>query len=541
MLSGFINLDLLSVGVAVASIGILGFAVFFSNQRSATNRSFLLFACITIIWGVSNYLDYQFTAPDVILWALRIDICISVVHAFLFFQLAYVFPKESITFPKFYKLLLIPLVILVAALTLTPFVFSGINHVAPAGQVTNPDRGPGIVVFALAAILLVGAGIVLFFKKMFSAKGLEKAQYRFVVIGTMLTFSLILVFDLILPVFFNQLRFVPLGAIFLFPFIVFMTYAIFKHHLLSVKVISTEILTFVLTVVTFSEIIFSQSFAETLFRSGEFVLVLIFGILLIRSVLREVEQREKLEKLDKELQEKNQQLDELSHFKSELLSLASHQIRSPLAAIKGFASLIMDGSYGPVPEKINAAVRTMSKSAEELIGLINTLLDVRKIEEGKMEYQFAKTDLVKMVADVVELLKPLAETKKLEFTFIPSDHEVWVNADAEKLKQVIQNLVDNAIKYTPSGFVRVMLNITAATATVTVADSGVGIPDTLIPHLFEEFVRDERIKKQILGTGLGLYIARKIAEAHGGKMWAESAGEGKGSALHVTIPLMVQS
>jgi two-component system, OmpR family, sensor histidine kinase MtrB len=327
------------------------------------------------------------------------------------------------------------------------------------------------------------------------------------------------------------------------PFVALTFYAVSRYHLLDTKVISTEILSFVLAIATLLQIIISQSLAELLLRSGVFVLTLIFAVLLIQSVRREVEQREQLEVLNIKLDDANKQLEELSHFKSELLSLASHQIRSPLAAIKGFGTLIVGGSYGPVPDKIKETVVKMSDSANNLINLINTLLDMRKVEEGKMDYQMARTDLKKLANDVVELLKGLAETKKLEFTFTAPDKEILVNADAEKLKQVIQNLTDNAIKYTPNGFVHVELKEEpsavpgqAPNAIITVSDSGVGFSPELAPHLFEEFIRDARVKKQILGTGLGLYIARKIAEAHGGTIWAESAGEGKGSSFHMKVP-----
>ena len=519
--------------------------VFLSDRKSVTNRMFLFFACITIIWGAVNYLDYQISSPFWVLWLLRLEIFLAVWHAFSFFQLFYVFPKTEISFPRWYKFGLLPIVAVTSLINLSPLVFPSIAQLSEAGTVSKTVVGPGIYLFITVVVGLILASIFLMIRKNVQAKDFERVQFKFLLIGAIITFALLITFNLILPALFLNVSFIPLGAVFIFPFIAFTAYAIFKHHLLSVKVISTEILAFALVVVTFSEIVISQTLAETLFRVGEFILVSIIGTFLIKSVLKEVEQREELERLNKQIEATNVQLEDLSRFKSQLLSLASHQIKSPLAAIKGFVSLIADGSYGEVPATAKEALKKVQGSADDLIGLINTLLDVRKVEEGKMEYKFERVDLTEMIAKMVDLLQPLASTKQLSLTF-ESDHKpVWVSADPEKLKQVIQNLTDNAIKYTPSGFVKVSLKETASSAgasgavgtvTVSVSDSGLGVAADLIPHLFEEFVRDERVKKEIRGTGLGLYIARKITEAHGGKIWAESPGEGKGSTFNMSLP-----
>ena len=397
--------------------------------------------------------------------------------------------------------------------------------------------GPGIYLFVAVVIGLIIASIYLMIKKYISAKEDERIQFKFLIIGAAITLLLLLTFNLVLPAIFLDVYFIPFGAIFIFPFIALTSYAIFKHHLLNVKVIATEILAFTLAVVTFSEIIFSQGLFQILFRSGEFVLVLIFGILLIQSVIHEVEQRQEMELLNKKIAADNEQLAELGRFKSELLSLASHQIRSPLAAMKGFIALVIGGSYGEINDKVKEALGKVQKSADELIGLINTLLDVRKVEEGKMEYSFEKVDLVELIAGTVESIMPLAQAKNLTLTSALPPAPLMVNIDREKFKQVIQNLIDNAIKYTPNGFVKVTLTTEGGKALIAVSDSGYGIPAALLPFLFEEFIRDERIKKEIRGTGLGLYIARKIAEAHGGTLVAESAGEGKGSTFKATIPV----
>lgn len=552
-MSSLTNLDLLSVGIAVAGIGILGFAVFFSDRRSITNQAFFLFAMLTIIWGISNYFNNQTRSPVTSLWVLRLHLLISTLHALSFFRLAYVFPNATGAFPKLYKLGLLPLALVTAVLTLTPLVFSGISQLPGPGQVANPDRGPGIAVFGFTAVVLVFGGLFLLIKKTIRTQGLEKIQLRYVLAGTVITFALIITFNLVLPIAFNQLRFIPLGAVFVFPFIAFTAYAIFKHHLLNVKVIATEILTFVLAVTVLFEAIFADTVAKRVVDSGIFALVLAFGILLIRSVLKEVKQREELAALNVELEAKRAQLEELSGFKSQILSLASHQIKSPLAQIKGFISILVDGAYGQLSEKVKETLGKMKGSADELINLINTLLDLRKVDEGKMDYQFARTDVVKIAQSVFEGLKPLAAEKKLNFTFTTPLTQAWVSADELKLKQVFQNISDNSIKYTPAGFVKLQLatgdKMTTSDSPLatsgrklgpddivfSVSDSGLGISKDLLPHLFEEYIRDDRVKKQIRGTGLGLYVARKIVEAHGGELWAESDGEGKGSRFYVKL------
>lgn len=539
---GINNLDLLSVGVAVAGIVILGFIVFFNNRKNLTNKTFLTFTIVGVFWSVFNFLFYEPNTPEMIILLLRIHMFFVVWYCFFLYQLLRIFSETEFKFSPPYKYFLIPIAVITSILALTPFVLSKVTSVAADGRVSTVANGPAIYWFGAVILYLIIGGIISLIRKIVRATGLHRRQYVFILIGISITFSLHIVFNFILPAFFNEARFVPFGAVFLFPFIAFTAYAILKHHLLNIKVIATEILAFALAVVSLFEVLLSGGVAVLIFRSGVFLLVLSFGILLIRSVFREVEQRERLQKLTEELEAANAKLEELSRFKTQLLSLASHQVKSPLAAIKGFASILIDGLYGPVAEKIKETLRKIISSADDLIALINTFLDLRKVEEGKMEYEFAPTQIKNLVLEVFENLKPLAAEKKLKFT-LGVQSEAIVNADAQKLKQVIQNLIDNAIKYTPTGsagspqgsFVMVELKDVGNEVVFSVSDSGLGIPADLLPYLFEEFIRDERVKKEIRGTGLGLFIARSIIEAHGGKLWAESAGEGKGSKFCVAL------
>ena len=436
-------------------------------------------------------------------------------------------------------------------LNISPYAFRGVD--IKEGS-PNPIPGFGLVPFAvLSTLFSVLAVYVLIRKLIRGPSSIEKQQFRFVLIGILGMLGLIIV-TVFLPVtLFRINTFVSFIPLYTLIFLGMTAYAIIKHHLFNIKIIVTEALTVIIWIILFSKAVVSESAIGRIVDIMILVMTIAFGILLIKSVRREVEQREELARLNVKLEAANTELESLSRFKTQLLSLASHQVKSPLAAIKGFVTLVMDGTYGPVSEKIKEVMQKVKRSSDTLINLVNSLLDLRKVEEGKMEYQFAKVGLREMVNSVVENIRPLAQEKKLEFTFTSPKAEIFVNADGPKLQQVIQNLVDNAIKYTPAGFVRVemkedssaghstlrvsdsMSSPQEGAVIVSVKDSGLGVSKKLLPHLFEEFVRDEKVKQEIRGTGLGLYIAKKIVEAHGGELWAESEGEGKGSRFYVKL------
>ena len=277
-------LDLLLVGIAVAGIGLLGFIVYFNNTKSITNKSFLALSLLTIFWGISNYFEYKFTSTNLTLLALRLHIFISMLHAILFFQVSYVFPLDKKIFPNWYKFILLPISGFTALLTLTPFVFYRIVELAPLGQVTNPERGPGIVLFAIIAFGLLLAGILVLIIKILRSSGLERKQTLSFSTGMLLMACLIIIFNVILPIIFNNLTYIPFAALFVLPFIALTSYAILKHKLFNVKVMATGILVFILAIITFVEIIFAKNnLVSLIYRSSELLLILFFGVFLIKS------------------------------------------------------------------------------------------------------------------------------------------------------------------------------------------------------------------------------------------------------------------
>ncbi len=223
-------------------------------------------------------------------------------------------------------------------------------------------------------------------------------------------------------------------------------------------------------------------------------------------------------------------------MKTQFLSFASHQVKSPMTVVKDYADLIRDGSYGAIPDKVKETATKIHDSADRLIDLVNDLLDLRKLEEGKIEYNFTQVDVGALLKNTFEELKTLADAKHLEMTLEAPAEPTMVKADESKLRQVFQNLIDNSVKYTESGWIKIKLYAQSSTLKIEISDSGLGIPQDLLSSLFEQFQRGSKEAKKIQGTGLGLYIAKQFVLAHGGTVTAASDGPGKGSTFTVELP-----
>ncbi len=244
--------------------------------------------------------------------------------------------------------------------------------------------------------------------------------------------------------------------------------------------------------------------------------------------------------LYEELRVANEKLKSVDKLKTEFLGLASHQLRSPLTAIKGYASMLSEGSFGAVTPEQKVAIDRVFQSSNNLARVVEDLLDVSKIEQGGMQFVFTSVDMEKLCHDLSEELKLVAANKNLVLSFEKNgDGPYMVNADQIKMRQVLLNLVDNSIKYTQKGFVKIILSKDDTTKKITVAinDSGMGISPEGKTRLFEKFSRGEGQKVNAGGSGLGLYLVKQIVEEHHGRVWVDSPGVGLGSTFSVELPL----
>ena len=245
-------------------------------------------------------------------------------------------------------------------------------------------------------------------------------------------------------------------------------------------------------------------------------------------------------RLFEEIQDKSRQVEEASKHKSQFLANMSHELRTPLNAILGYTELIIDGIYGEAPEKMRAVMERVQSNGKHLLGLINDVLDLSKIEAGQLVLSIQDYSIKDVVHGVYSAVEPLANSKKLAFTIDVPANLPPARGDDRRLTQVLLNLVGNAIKFTDAGEVAVKAAASNGAYTISVRDTGPGIAEADQAKIFDEFQQaDSTQTKAKGGTGLGLSIAKRIIEMHGGTLWVESS-LGAGSTFSFTVPLRVE-
>ncbi len=522
----------------IASIDAIWTIFILMGGRNKINIAYCLFVIFVALWtmGITFFILGSESKASLYIANFYYIAAAGIISSLYYFST--IFPLD-ININRFKKIATFsPVVILALIFYYYPnFVISGITiNNGVKNVVLNNFNYISYIIFFLLFFSLVQINFYKAYTK--TSEETKKVQLKFVVSGIFLSFLFAMTFNLFYP-FFGYYNYIWLGPLCAIIMISSMGYAVAKHHLFNIKIVATELITFILWIFVLVRIFVAETVTEKILNGGLLALLVIFGIILIRSVLKEVHTREKIEALAVDLEKANERLKELDQQKSEFVSLASHQLRGPLTAIKGYASLILEGDFGDVPAPIKDAVDKIFVSTKALVTLVGDYLDVSRIEQGRMKYDMSVFNFKELVTAVIGELKPNVDAAKLDLSFDFNSKDTYVvNADQGKIKQVISNLIDNSIKYTPKGWIKVKLEKNPSTNKIllSIKDCGVGIRPDVLPRLFEKFTRaPDASKTNIMGTGLGLYVAKKMIEAHNGRVWAESEGEGKGSTFNIEL------
>lgn len=699
---------------------VLGLVVYLKNPRVLTNRLFILLAFSLVLWSIVNYISVYPIALNQLAWIRLVIFCGALLNLSVFLTfLAY--PAQTMK-PHYRKLAKIAVVAtcFVMPLTLSPLVFSKLSVVNGSA---SPVPGPGIPIFMLHTLALVGGSVYIIIKKYKSSRGIIRNQLRLVLFGITGTFFLIVLANFLFVVVLNITALVPFGPAFTIIFSSSLAYGIIRHRLFDIRAAVARTLAYVLSlgtiIATYGVVIFGfsetfiqgsattpvqrffyiscavvsaiffqpvkkffdrvtnriffqdaydpQQFFDQLNRvlvtniqldsllakssdvlndnlKSEFatfnirrtayterrsigtrkiaftedesnllreavaddahpllvtddllgishrrevhsflseknislvvklvatlkydnrgVGYLILGpkksgnpysaqdvriitiianelVLAIENALRfeEIEQfnvtlQQKVDNATKELQKSNAKLTALDEAKDEFISMASHQLRTPLTSVKGYLSMVLEGDAGKVTPDQQKFLTQAFESSQRMVYLIADLLNVSRLKTGKFIIEKSPCNLADVVEGEISQLKETAASKNLKLTYDKPKNFPTLMLDETKIRQVVMNFTDNAIYYTPAGgSIRVGLKDTGSTIEFTVVDNGLGVPKAEQHHLFNKFYRAGNARKaRPDGTGLGLFMAKKVVVAQAGAIIFKSI-EGKGSTF----------
>lgn len=324
-------------------------------------------------------------------------------------------------------------------------------------------------------------------------------------------------------------------------FLSFIMYLMVRFELFNARVIYAEALLLGTFVTLLSLLLIPDIETARPIIGITILLFTILGFFLLHGIKNDLRQKQQIEHLAENLEKANMRLKELDKLKSEFVSIASHQLRSPITAIRGYASLLLEGSYGIMPQKAQEPLQRIEESSKLMAVAIEDYLNISRIESGNMKYSLADFNLKDEVEHICDDLRTEAAKKGLGLIF-RSDLKSRgvINADLGKTVQIVQNLINNSLKYTPEGSIKVLVrdDIRNKKIFVDIVDTGIGMNNKTLGTIFQKFERaDNANSVNIHGTGLGLFVALKMAEAMKGTITAHSEGDGKGSRFTLELPL----
>ena len=720
--------------VALTIVLGLGFVAYRRNKKSATNRLLALLTVSIFLWGVANEVSLAASTPAATLLWIRLTMAFAVPMSLLFLVLMHTFPRATLDLKPRTTWLLLLTGGATMALAVSPWLFTELT--GGVGAAAQPVPGPAMVAFVATVVGANILAVLALIMKNIQLVGLARLQARYFMLGTVLTFGLIIGAILVPVAAFQYTALVPFQSTFMLPFVAVTTYAIIRYRFLDIRAVMLRSVSFSILVATFAVIysailIFAVPALSAAveipasFLAGAGALLAVLLARYVQDALRQLTDRyfwqqqtnyrlglvktserlsrtiddkqvndilldaltvvvrssavtiflaeakdgrfapristkgtpvgisvpgdhelieylqqtpeplvadelpfrqeqatrsaeqetlaavaktldwldaavvvplfidrgitgfislgtkqtgvpysqddieflasvapqaatalenarlykeslefgkrleEEVKRATQELEIANEQLKDLDKAKSEFLSIASHQLYTPLTAIRGYLSMLQEGDFGQVTDQQAPIVEILDKSADRLITLIKNLLDISRIESGRLELNLESVDLATMAKELVQDLMPNAMKKNLDLVFQPPAEKLpHVVADQERLRQVMLNFIDNAIKYTEQGNIAVSVEQQGDELHFAVTDTGKGLSEEEINRLFTKFTRVGGASRfHTEGTGLGLYVARQIVKEHRGDVSVSSPGKGQGSSFGMRMPI----
>lgn len=524
------------------AVMILALVVIYRNSNLLTAKLFFTIATLFATYAVFDLILWATEKPSLIMffWSMLTYIEPLIYASMLYLVLVFIRKQDTSLSEK-----------ITAATLLFPVMLFGPTNLNLAGfDYTNCWRlaveGPLLWYVYFIELIFVGWIILAISRAMYRAEKKQKKVLSYLLVGSLLfllSFSSGNILGTLLQGVMGEEAWVigQYGFFGMPIFLGFLMYLMVRFRFFAAPVLYAEAIVLSVFVAIVSLLLVPDIQTARPVIVFTLLLVGILGYFLVAGVKRDIKQKQEIQRLADDLELANTRLKGLDKQKSEFVSIASHQLRSPLTSIRGYASMLVEGSFGSIPEKAKEPLERIETSAKRMAMAIEDYLNVSRIESGNMKYEYSDFNLKNEVERICDDVRPTALKAGLVLLFRSNlNSKAIVHADVGKTTQIIHNLVNNALKYTPKGSITVFMrdDVQKKLLYIDIIDTGVGMNQDSIDILFQKFGRaDGANKVNTTGTGLGLYVAQKMADAMGGDITAHSDGEGKGSRFTLVLPL----
>ncbi len=560
---------------------LLAVAILFVAEKKPSNIYFAIMGAALGLISVTNYFSLtSYGSPErTLFWIRAVMVLVAIMMTFLYgFGISY--ENRLYKFNLRRGLVIGAIGVVVAIISASPLTYQNISF-ADDGAIV-PHTGPGMIVVAMFILPIFVATVVAMAKNARRAVSEQKRNINIALYAFLLCFGVQIITSFVIVAALGYTKLVPVGNLLSLAYIVLITMSILRYKIINLNVASSLVFVVVLGVMLFADIFSASNTEERIYRAIVFLAAAMIGYQFIRAIITDTKRKRQLEYYSQELRGLNEKLKRTDAIKTEFISMASHELLTPISAIEGYLSMMVDEKIVAVGNpKAEKYLQSVYKSSNRLARLVADLLNVSRIEEERLLIEKKAVSILEMLQSTIDELrfKALASRITMNYTSQVSGQDALAYADSDKIKEVLINLSGNAIKFNrPGGVVHLWAQVWPTQAVqqrynqmarlavnrpehgdgalkrivsqiytqmvgdkqmvIAVADNGVGISREDIGKLFQKFSRvGDWSTQEVQGTGLGLYISRAIIEMHHGRIWVESPGEGRGSIFYFSLPL----
>lgn len=525
--------------VALLSL-FLGFLVLFSDRKSISNWLFFAFNFFASLWIFSS-LAAKYSTIDTVKPFVSIGFAAASLLVYFFLMFCITFPNNDKRFNKLWHILLIP------PLAFAVFSFFDLVAIAVPSDINSFKVSNALlyIPYSLFLLIYIIASISRLIINYRNEKGITKSQIYYILMGSSLYAFLALLFSLVMPVITHNPNIYEWGIYSVIIFLIFTAYAIVERGFLKTRVILTDAVVTGVIFILLVQVLLSDTIKRGLVNATILFIVSYGGLLIIKSVKKEIEQNKQLQLFAKKLERDKKQLIKVDRMKDEFLMMATHELTTPITAIRGKLAMAVEENMAHLDDEQKKYFTPALDATNRLNHLSQQLLNVTRIEQKELVINPEPISIDDLIKDVLVQYQGEANIKNNKLIYNPKYKGKQISIDSKKIKEVVSNLIDNSLNFTKDGKITIetKMDESGQNLIVSIADTGAGIDEESKKDLFGKFNQSNRFDPNSLqeqqGAGLGLYISKKFIELHGGKIWFESEKD-KGSTFYFSLPIKTE-